>query len=286
MPRLTRKRKIHKGGAADELIGVLISQNSLTHENPGYNGAPYVVIIPEKFNGGTKGYAYGVSAVDAVKAAQNKRFRPRGFEATDKYSGVGLSAARIMSANAKEKVAPYVIDLGEKGLRYGSSPAQITGTRRILDRFKKSFQHRANQVELSLRRKSAPAAAVGAAVGAAATAADPLPSAYSKSVLRGNSFRTAAAPPAEASAPADAARADAAPADAAPADADAAAPAGAALPNAYSKAVLPRNSDAPAEPNPYDKIKRNANSVNRPGTYGTPEQQAEAIHGIEAGIVT
>jgi len=166
MPRSTRKRKIYKGGApTDEIIGVLISQMSLNHENPAYNGTPYVIIIPEKFNGGTKAYAYGVSAADAVKAAQNKRFTTRGFEATDTYTGVGLSATRIMSANATEKVAPYVINLGEKGLRYGSSPAQITGTRRILDRFKKGMERIHG---FSLRKKSAPAPA-GAATATVAT---------------------------------------------------------------------------------------------------------------------
>ena len=119
----------HEGLGPDINIGVLLSIKSLTSDNSAYKGAPYVVIIPEKFNNGIKGYAYGVSAADAVKAAQTKRFTTRGFEGADTYTGVALSAKRLSSPNPVKRQNPYVVDLGgDRDPLVGSSPAGVTST--------------------------------------------------------------------------------------------------------------------------------------------------------------
>ena len=138
----------------DENVGVLLSKSSLQSTDPKFKAAPYVIIIPEKFNGGVKGYAYGVSAADAINNAKSKRFTTRGFEGGDTYTGVALSVSRLLSPDSTKSTKPYVLDLGTDGVRHGASPAEVTSTR-ATDKIRRGYTQAKQSIGRVVSRASA-----------------------------------------------------------------------------------------------------------------------------------
>ena len=127
------EKQAHEALGDDEFLGVVISKKSLESGNPDWKARPYVVTIPAKFNGGKEGHAYGSSAADAVRSAQNRKFEDRQFGDTDKGVGVLISAKRLISPHPDEKAQPYVVNLGGDKDIYAASPSDIT---------RMSFTHR------------------------------------------------------------------------------------------------------------------------------------------------
>ena len=126
-------KQAHEALGDDEFLGVVISKKSLESDNPDWKARPYVVTIPERLNGGKEGHAYGSSAADAVRSAQNRKFEDRQFGDTDKGVGVLISAKRLISPHPDERAQPYVVNLGGDKDIYASSPSDIT---------RMSFTHR------------------------------------------------------------------------------------------------------------------------------------------------
>ena len=255
MASLYRKPLINKSDAekevkhkekGDELIGVVISEKSIDDRN--YGGTPYVVIVPERIKGDKKTHAYGSTAENAVRAAQQNKFVEPRFKGdsgndTDTYRGIALSASTLTHPNLLKRAKPYVLCLSA-GKKEGSSPREVINNtfRNKASRF---FTRRSNPpsrgvvvANPAFGRRNAPAAAAPAAPAAAAPAAAPAAAAPA----------AAAAAAANADAPADAPAPAAANADA-PVDAPADAPAPAA---ANADAPAAANADAPADADAAD----------------------------------